>query len=281
MRVFIVILILAMAGLVSAQEVEEGASLLNSRGVTVLPLETVTESGPEILDLRSDSARLNFVGTVPLACTLLYGETPDFGSASIDPNMNGATIIEHNPLMLGLEPETTYYYRVQGSDSNGNFYVGEMSTFITPPQSDEGTANLLSPENGAQILGVSSNFGGQDNDGTWGILSALDGNPNTAWSTAGDGSGAWVEIQLGQRSHISQIEFWTRFMTDGSAQAFQFTVTTETGAVYGPFSLPDPDQPYTFDVDFETETLRFDITDSSGGNTGAVEIAVYGEPVAE
>ncbi len=275
---FIVIATIALSGLL-AQGETDSAALLQSRGVTVLPLEDVTESPPQILDLTSNSARLNFVGTIPLACTLLYGETLDFGSASIDLNMNGGAIIEHNPLMLDLKPETTYYYRVQGSDEHGNFYVSETATFTTPAASASTSDNLLAPQNGATVLGVSSNFGGQPNDGSWGILRAVDGNPNTAWSTDGDGSHAWAEFQLAQRSHITQVSFWTRVMTDGSALAYQFTVTTDAGEVYGPFSLPDSTQPYTFDVDFEASTLRFDITDSSGGNTGAVEIAVYGTPV--
>ena len=68
-------------------------------------------------------------------------------------------------------------------------------------------------------------------------------------------------------------------MSNNTAQIFAFTVTTESGDVYGPFELPDPDQPYDFDVDFEADSLRFDVVDSNGGNTGAVEIAVYGEPL--
>jgi hypothetical protein len=220
---------------------------------------------------------LNFVGTIPLACTVVYGETTDFGSASVDANMNGATIVEHNPLMLDLQPETSYYYRVQGSAEDGTLYLGEIGTFTTLPLSDEPVANLLSPERGAEIVGVSSTFGNQENDGNWGILRALDGNPRTAWSSNGDGSSAWVEIKLAQRSRIHQLEFWTRSMSDGTAQIFEFSVTTDSGELYGPFTLPDPSQAYLFDVEIEAETLRFEIMDSSGGNTGAVEIAVYGE----
>jgi hypothetical protein len=67
-------------------------------------------------------------------------------------------------------------------------------------------------------------------------------------------------------------------MSDGSAQITSFTITTDDGEVYGPFDLPDAEQTYTFDVEIEAKTLRFDVETSSGGNTGAVEIAVYGEP---
>jgi hypothetical protein len=67
----------------------------------------------------------------------------------------------------------------------------------------------------------------------------------------------------------------------GSGHVFVGIGCSEDGFhTYGPFTLPDPNQPYVFDVEFEAETLRFDVTDSSGGNVGVVEIAVYGEPAA-
>jgi hypothetical protein len=215
---------------------------------------------------------------IPVACTLVYGTTPAFGQLTLDQDMAGGTHSSHNPQLSGLEPKTLYYFRVQGVDNAGNISVSEMMTFTTPAFVAVETKNLLAAENGAEIMGVSSNWNSQDNEGRFGILSALDGDPSTAWSSDGDGSDAWVEVRLAQRSIIRQVEFWTRFMSDGTAQVFEFTVMTDSGDTYGPFTLPDPDQPYTFDVEFEAETLRFQVTDSSGGNTGAVEIAVYGEP---
>ncbi|MCC6612906.1 MAG: discoidin domain-containing protein [Anaerolineae bacterium] len=276
----LLILVALSAAFLFAQDTPtEPDELLAERGVHVQPLEVVTESPVQILDIASDSARLNFVGLVPLACTVVYGTTTDFGSASIDQNMNGGAIVEHNPIMIGLEPDTEYFYRVQGSGEDGTLYVGEIGSFRTLPQSDEPVLNLLSPERGATVLGVSSNFGDQPDDGTWGILNAFDGNPNTAWASNGDGDSAWFEVQLGERSHITQIAFWTRLMSDGTSQIFSFTVTTDNGDVYGPFEVDDAEQTHSYDVDFDALTLRFDVVRSSGGNTGAHEIAVYGEPV--
>lgn len=264
----------------AAQDVTSTPSdLLAERAVTVLPLEEVTESAPEILDLTSTSARLHVVTSVPLACSVVFGTSEAFGNLATDPNMAGATMTEHNPLLLDLQPETQYFYRLQGFDVNGTLYISEIGTFTTPSESTETTANLLSPENGAEVIGVSSNYGGQPNDGSWGILNAFDGNLSTAWSSNGDGDDAWFEVQLGQPSHISQIVFQTRIMADESSRIFDFSVTNENDEVYGPFELPDADQAYTFDTDFEAATLRFDVGNSSGGNTGAVEIEVYGEPL--
>ncbi len=245
---------------------------------TILPAEDIIGQA-ELLDITDDGARVHVISNLPLACSVVYGPTTDFGQLATDSDMGGGAHEEHNALLVNLEPDTLYYYRFQGSDVQGNLYVSDVMTFRTPPESETVTENLASPERGAQIVGVSSNFSGQPNDGRWGALNAFDDNPNTAWSSAGDGDDAWIEVELAERSRITRVEFWTRFMSDGSAQITSFTITTETGEVYGPFELPDAEQSYMFDVEIEAKTLRFDVETSSGGNTGAVEIAVYGEPV--
>lgn len=280
MIVTMVLIWLAIGLLAAAQPETDLEKALEA--IEFRPIEDILETDLIVSHFASDgTATLPIETRIPVACTLVYGTTPEFGKLTLDQDMAGGTHTTHNPLLTDLEPETTYYYRVQGVDDAGNIYVSQTMTFTTPPQEESTVENLLSPELGAQILGVSSNWNGQPNDGSFGILNAFDGSPNTAWSSNGDGNDAWVEIQLAQRSRIQQVEFWTRSMSDGTAQIFEFTVTTDSGETYGPFTLPDPDQPYVFEVEFEAETLRFDVTDSSGGNVGAVEIAVYGEPVGE
>src|SRR5262245_3596780 len=79
---------------------DDTARLMQERLVTLHPLEEVTKTAATIQDITSDSARLNFVGTIPLACTVVFGTTTTFGNASVDQNMNGGAIIEHNPLLL-------------------------------------------------------------------------------------------------------------------------------------------------------------------------------------
>lgn len=246
--------------------------------ISILPVDSILEGELEVTNFANDgTATLPIVTTVPVACTIVYGTTSEFGQLSVDQDMAGSTHSDHEPLLLDLEPETTYYFRVQGADDFGNIYLSETMTFTTPPLTEEENNNLLSPENGAVVLGYSSAFGGAEPDDTWGINNAFDGSQNSEWSTAGDGSDAFVEVKLAQRATIQEVEFWTRAMSNATAQIFEFTVTTESGEVLGPFTLPDAETVHTFDVEFEAETLRFDVTDSNGGNTGAVEIAVYGE----
>lgn len=246
--------------------------------ISFLPVDAILDDALEVANFANDgTATLPIETTVPVACTVVYGTTPEFGQLSVDQDMDGGTHSNHNPLLIDLEPETTYYFRVQGVDDVGNIYLSATMTFTTPPQTENENNNLLSPENGAEILGYSTAFGGADVDDNWGVGSAFDGSANSAWSTAGDGNDAYVEVQLAQRAAIQEVEFWTRSMSNNTAQIFEFTVTTDADDMYGPFELPNADQAYIFEVEFEAETLRFDVTDSNGGNTGAVEIAVYGE----
>ena len=281
-----VLVFIGLALSVAAQDVdvttdiedeEAVIDLLESSGIQVYPLEDITEIPPTLRNITPTSAQVEFISTIPVGCLLVYGDTPEFGNASQSPDMSSAAITDHYPPMIGLEPETTYYYRMQGTDVNGNFYTSPVYSFTTPAESDEETANLLSPQRGAEVIAFSSNFGDQPIDGRWGANNAFDDDPNTAWSSNGDGNDAFVTVRLGQRSQITELAFWTRTMSNNTAQIFSFMVTTEDGTEYGPFELPDPDQAYTFEVDFEAETLRFDVVDSNGGNTGAVDIAAYGE----
>jgi hypothetical protein len=254
------------------------------RGVAyeIRSIEEVSAGGPpEIVDITDSDAVLVFESSIPLACSVVYGETTDYGQVAVDQDMNGGAHTDHHPLLLGLEPDTEYHYRVQGTAADGTLYVGEDRTFRTLPAEEEPEVNLASLEAGARVVAVSSNFGGAANDEPWGGNSALDGNRGTAWSSNGDGNDAFIEIELAQPSRLHAIEAWTRIMSDGTAQIFAFTLTTDAGDVLGSFDLPDATQVYRFELDVVARSLRLDVVESSGGNTGLVEFAVYGTPVEE
>jgi hypothetical protein len=245
-------------------------------GVEIRPLTEVTAGAPpEIVEITDVDAVLVFESSIPLACSVVYGPTTAYGDISVDQDMDGGAHTGHRPLLVGLEPDTAYHYRVQGTAADGTLYLGPDATFRTLPTDGTSAVNLASLEVGARVVAVSSNFGGAANDGTWGANSAIDGQRGTAWSSDGDGDGAFIEIQLAGPAQLTAVEVWTRTMSD-SAQISAFTLTSDDGTVLGPFRLQDAAQAYRFEVDVTTGSLRLDVVESNGGNTGLVEFAAYG-----
>jgi hypothetical protein len=248
----------------------------------VRSIDEVSAGGPpQIGNITDVDAVLFFDSSIPLACSVVYGKTAAYGQISVDQDMDGGAHTDHHPLLLGLEPDTEYHYRVQGAAPDGTLYLGEDATFRTLPSEEKTEVNLASLEAGVQVVDVSSNFGGAASDGPWGADSALDGNRGTAWSSNGDGDDAFVQIEMAQPAQVYAVEVWTRSMSDGTAQVLAFTLTTDSGEVLGPFTLDDAEQAYRFDVDVLARSLRLDVVDSTGGNTGLIEFAVYGTPVED
>jgi hypothetical protein len=272
-------ILLVLAAWPALAQEDGGEVTVSGHAVQVLPLSLVTESDVEVVEVTDTTARVNFVSTVPLACYLVYGTDETFGSVTNDPNMSAAAIIDHNPVLFDLEPDTEYVFRMQGISEDGTIYVSNLYTLRTFPASESSTANLLSPDNGATVQEVSSNFGGGANDGRWGILNAFDDNAATEWSSNGDGDDAYFVVDLGGRYNVTSITYHTRAMNDGTAITELFTITTDDGETYGPFEVEAYTDLTTFEVDFETQMLRYDVETSTGGNTGIIDIAAYGTPV--
>ena len=246
---FIVVLALA-----ACSQSQSNATSAITEGYNFRPIEDIIDADLAVTNFAADgSATLPIETSVSVACTIVYGTTPEFGSLTLDQDMAGGTHSEHNPLLVGLEPETEYYFRVQGIDDDGNIYLSEVMTFTTPPQDTSETENLASPEKGAEVIGFSSAFGGAGLNDRWGAGSVFDDNPNTEWSTAGDGDEAWIEVELAQRARIDSVDFHSRAMSDGSAIALAFTITTDEGETYGPFELPDANGRYSFETEIEAK----------------------------
>jgi hypothetical protein len=246
--------------------------------VTVRPIEDVfTDGPPRIADLGGEDGTLLFVSSVPLACSVVYGETTAFGQVAVDQDMNGGAHTNHHPALSGLKPDTLYHYRVQGTAANGSLYASSVMTFRTPVAAAAGVGplNLASLEAGASIVAVSSNYGSGPNDGSFGANSAIDGRRTTEWSSNGDGDGGFVEIALSREARLGAVEVWTRSMSNNTAQIFKFTLTTDKGEVLGPYELPDAAKPHRFEIDVTAKSLRLDVISSNGGNVGLVEFAAF------
>lgn len=211
-------------------------------------------------DPSGRSAILTVETSIDVACSVVYGPDASFGLIAVDSDMGGGAHADHSPVLGGLEPDTEYVYRLQGTAADGSMYVSELMRFRTPPAPEGGPVNLAQE---ATVTGVSSEF-----SDTFAAANAFDGDPTTAWSSAGDGDDAWVEIDLGSTRDIGAIEFRTRSMSDGSSVTETFSLTADDSTV-GTFEADT-----AIELDLAARVLRFDVVSSTGGNTGAIEILV-------
>jgi hypothetical protein len=209
------------------------------------------------------SAVLEVDTSIDVACSVVYGEDESFGLIAVDSDMDGGAHADHQPVLGGLEPDTEYHYRLQGTAPDGSMYVSEVMTFRTPPEPVGGPINLAL---GADVTGVSSEW-----SDAFAASNAFDGDATTEWSSRGDGDDAWVEIDLGSPQQIDELVLRTRSMNDGTSITDTYAVTAD-GVLLGEFNAEEAAA-----VDVVAQVLRFDVVSSSGGNTGAIEILVLAD----
>ncbi len=248
---------------------------------TVRPLADIA-GAPRFTDITADSVTVVVDTRIPVVCAAVYGTTTAFGSIATDNDMAGGAHSNHHPTLRGLQPNTTYQLRMQGIAADGTLYVSDVYTFRTAAASASAPAkpagrNVALASAGTKVTGVSSNFGGGNNDSAYGAAKAIDGSAITEWSSNGDGDKAWIELDLGKPTALTAVGFFTRTMGT-SAQISSFQVKTDGGTVLGPYTIPDAKAAYYFPASGMARTLRFEVLKSSGGNTGAAEIEVYAQP---
>jgi len=214
------------------------------------------------------------VTTEEAICAIVWGETEDFGNFNNSLAMNGTGIINHDVALPGVEQGREYFFRVQGTTSDGRQFRSETGTF-TIPVTDNGDAmddavhgpNLALD---ASVVASSSSFGVG-----WEPENAIDGDTNTEWATAGDGDNGSITIDLGSEQDVAGVEFITRRMLNGTAITDTYTITVDGGETFGPFPAGSPAEPNFTEVDFTGQLVRFDVETSTGGNVGAVEVRVF------
>ena len=251
-------------------------------GVATRPIEEILVGEIHVTNLTATSAAVEVETSLPVVCSVVYGPTTAYGAQSTDPEMGGLPHRDHGAPLRGLAPETTYHFRLQGTGSDGTVYVSRDLTLTTPAETAaaagaEGAslgANVASGAAGARVADASSTFGDSP---AWAPENAIDGDPATQWSSAGDGDGAFITVELAAATSLAGVGVWTRTM-GSSAQITRFRVVTDDGTALGPFDVPTADRLYTFPVDVEARTLRFEVVASSGGNTGLVEVAAFARP---
>lgn len=235
----------------------------------VRDIAQITLGEPRVdLDPSGTAATIRVTTSIEMACSVVFGEDDRFGRIAVDSDMAGGGHTDHGPLLAGLEPGTTYLYRLQGAGPDGTLYQGRILSFRTPdaPAADPGNLAL-----GATIVAVSSEF-----SAAFGAANAIDGSPATEWSSAGDGDDAFITLDLGTPHDIGAVGWDSRSMTDGTAITATFTLTAD-GVEVGTF----PAGPAPVEVSLTAQVLRFDVASSTGGNTGAREIVVRGPVSAQ
>lgn len=206
------------------------------------------------------TATLTVSTSIDAVCAVAFGQTKELGHLATDQDMGGVGHDDHQAILTGLTPDTEYFYRLQGVGSDGRLFQGEILTFRTPPAPAATGDNAAL---GADVVDVSSEF-----SASFAATNAVDGVAATEWSSAGDGDDAFITVDLGRVVDVVAVGFETRSMGDGTATTETFSVTVD-GVTYGPFAVGRAA------ITFSGQIIRFDVERSTGGNTGASEIAVY------
>ena len=234
----------------------------------VLDLMTIIDSGGIVIQAHGDgTATVLATTTIDVVCAVAYGPTENLGSISTDDDMAGGAHSDHHPLMVGLEENTDYFYQLNGIGPGGELYTTDLRSFTNGAN----VATAPGPNIAASgtVAEVSSEF-----SAAFAGPMAIDGDPSTEWSSAGDGDDAYIVVDLGAEMAIGGVGFRTREMSDGTSITTSFTVTIDGGDILGPF--PAGVGLAVAEFDAVGRSVRVDVVMSTGGNTGAVEIEIYG-----
>jgi hypothetical protein len=247
---------------------------------------TGVDAGLEFIDLRAEDvagtrAVIRFVTSRPTTCEAEFGlQETNLDRSASDPTMGSELYgLDHEVPLEDLLPATRYYYRARATDEQGNTYHSGVLQFVTDALPDApALTNYARLDQGSTITSVSSNFAGAANDATWGADHAIDGLMSTEWATNGDGDNAWIDIDFGEQRQITRVEFRSRVMPDSTSIISSLQLRFDDGAALGPFSTPNPDVVYGFDLQqpVTARRVRVEAVATTGGNTGAREIRFLG-----
>ncbi len=257
-------------GLASCGGASAGGGASGTKSTASIGAFSLVEVGKTRVQVAADgrSAIVQVETNPPTVCAIAYGRTVSLGSIADDPNMGGTAISRHIVVLSGLIPGSTYRYRLTATDAKGRvFQTQKLATFTTSRQAGLSERDIAV---GAKVVAVSSQW-----SNAYGGPNAVDGNLSTEWASAGDGNRAFITIDLGRPRKVTGVAFISRAMSDGSAITQTFAVIVDGRTRYGPFPAGNRLDPRVARVSFTARRLRFDVVQSTGGNTGAAEIEVF------
>ncbi|MGE3326605.1 MAG: discoidin domain-containing protein [Acidimicrobiia bacterium] len=210
----------------------------------------------------------------PMICAIVWGEADSFGRFNNSLSMNGTGIVQHDVSLPDVKPGVNYRYIIQGTTASGQLYRSKVASFRVDAPSNPTTTAAVSMGNNiapkAKITAVSSEF-----SSAIGASNAIDNDTQTEWATRGDGDNGSITIDLGEPTSTAGVEFVTRSMADGTAITTTYTVSIDDGPPQGPFEAATLAEPRPQALAATGRTIRFDVSSSTGGNVGAVEIRVF------
>jgi len=239
----------------------------NMAAVEVKP-GTPPAPGPRIsdvavLDRTSSSARVVWTTNLASTTQVEYGPTSSYGWST---TLDSALVTAHSAPISGLDPETTYHYRVVSRDSAGNTVrspdfvfttagVSTMSCHMTMPTAGStvsGTVTVAADASStASVSGVQFRLGGAN-------LGAEDTSPpySVSWDTRSTANGPATLTAV------------ARDPTGNTITADPVTVTVANTAPTAP-----PGRVASFAFDEGTGTAAGDR--SGSGNTGTISGATW------
>ena len=146
--------------------------------------------------------------TIDAACAVVFGEDETFGRLGTDVDMAAGGHRDHRVVLGGLEPGTSYVFRLQGSGTDGSLYRSEVYSFQTPVPVSTTPENLAI---GATVVEVNTAY-----SAAFKAANAVDGDLSTEWSSNGDGDDAFITLDLGAVVDVTAVAFRTRQMSDGT-----------------------------------------------------------------
>eukprot|EP00238_Polyblepharides_amylifera_P012459 CAMPEP_0196582360 /NCGR_PEP_ID=MMETSP1081-20130531/38675_1 /TAXON_ID=36882 /ORGANISM="Pyramimonas amylifera, Strain CCMP720" /LENGTH=407 /DNA_ID=CAMNT_0041902901 /DNA_START=248 /DNA_END=1471 /DNA_ORIENTATION=- len=230
-------------------------------------------------EVKSFSASLSVVTTLPTISTVRFWESgKEAETARLLRKVHLEGVTDHSLTIQALSPGVTYEGELFLVLESGSVIKSTLSSWTTP--ADTNTESEFGENVALLSLGATVSSRSSVHSSGYDATLAIDGMSSTQWSSSGDGNNAFLVIDLGSEIEIMGVGFWTRTMGT-SAQISQFQVSDVTegtsGEVLGSFSLADADQLYRFAISpaLSVRVLRFDVQESSGGNTGAISVEVY------
>ncbi len=108
-----------------------------------------TISNVVVLDRTSSSARVTWTTDVPATTQVEYGQTSSYGFTT---PVDSTLVTSHSAPISGLDPETTYHYRVISKDGAGNTTRSPDFVFSTAGVSTL-SCHITAPAAGATVSG--------------------------------------------------------------------------------------------------------------------------------